>query len=103
MQFPWSFKSSPENRAYLIRLQQRFGEYPLVVEVRQGNWIEEKTLDLFMEMGIGICNIDQPLFHRSVKPAAHVTSMVGYVRLHGRNYNTWFSAKADVRERYDHL
>jgi uncharacterized protein YecE (DUF72 family) len=56
-----------------------------------------------MELGIGICNIDQALFHRSVKPTAHVTSMVGYVRLHGRNYNTWFSAKADVRERYDHL
>jgi uncharacterized protein YecE (DUF72 family) len=103
MQFPWSFKSSPENRAYLIHLQQRFCEYPLVVEVRHGSWIEEKTLDFFMELGIGICNIDQPLFHRSVKPAAHVTSMVGYVRLHGRNYNTWFSAKADVRERYDHL
>ena len=55
------------------------------------------------ELGVGICNIDQPLFHRSVKPAAHVTSKIGYVRLHGRNYKQWFSAKANVRERYDHL
>jgi uncharacterized protein YecE (DUF72 family) len=25
------------------------------------------------------------------------------VRLHGRNYKSWFSKTADVRERYDHL
>ena len=54
-------------------------------------------------LGLGLCNIDQPLFHRSVKPAAHTTSAVGYVRLPGRNYQNWFSPKADVRARYDYL
>ena len=103
IQFPWSFKNSPESREYLISLQKRFREYPLVVEVRHGSWIEDEILDLFSELGIGLCNIDQPLFHRSVKPAAHVTSTIGYVRLHGRNYQHWFSKKASVRERYDHL
>ncbi len=103
IQFPWSFKYSPEHREYLIRLQKRFAEYPLVVEVRHASWLAEEILDLLSELGVGICNIDQPLFHRSVKPAAHVTSALGYVRLHGRNYKNWFSAKADVRERYDHL
>jgi uncharacterized protein YecE (DUF72 family) len=103
IQFPWSFKNDPENREYLIGLQKRFREYPLVLEVRHASWIEEDMLDLLTELGVGICNIDQPLFQRSVKPAAHVTSTVGYVRLHGRNYANWFSKKADVRERYDHL
>jgi uncharacterized protein YecE (DUF72 family) len=103
IQFPWSFKNSQENKGYLTSLQKRFREYPLVVEVRHGSWIEDDILDLFGELGIGICNIDQPLFHRSVKPAAHVTSTIGYVRLHGRNYRQWFSKEADVRERYDHL
>jgi uncharacterized protein YecE (DUF72 family) len=103
MQFPWSFKSSPENRAYLGELQRRFSEYPLVVEVRHASWLEEDGLDLFAALGMGICNIDQPLFRQSVKPAAHVTSGIGYVRLHGRNYRQWFSKTADVRERYDHL
>ena len=51
----------------------------------------------------GLSNIDQPLFHRSVKPAALTTSSIGYVRLHGRNYQQWFSKKADVRTRYDYL
>jgi uncharacterized protein YecE (DUF72 family) len=103
IQFPWSFKNSPESREYLISLQRRFQEYPVVIEVRHSSWIQDDILDLFGELGIGICNIDQPLFHRSVKPAAHVTSMIGYVRLHGRNYRQWFSKEADVRERYDHL
>jgi uncharacterized protein YecE (DUF72 family) len=103
LQFPWSFKFSPENRQYLVALQKRFSEYPLVVEVRHASWLDKEILDLLSELGVGICNIDQPLFHRSVKPAAHVTSGIGYVRLHGRNYRNWFSAKADVRDRYDHL
>lgn len=103
LQFPWSFKNEPDNRHYLIDLLRRFREYPLVLEVRHGSWIQDDILDLLVDLGVSICNIDQPLFARSVKPSALVTSSVGYVRLHGRNYANWFSAKADVRERYDHL
>jgi len=103
IQFPWSFRNEPENREYLLRLYRRFVEYPLVLEVRHGSWIEPSVLDELAELGIGLCNIDQPLFRRSVKPSAVTTSPIGYVRLHGRNYPQWFSKKADVRERYDYL
>ena len=103
LQFPWSFKNEPENRNYLWQLRERFAEYPLVLEVRHTSWIETQVLDTLAEIGIGFCNIDQPLFHRSVKPSAHSTSGIGYVRLHGRNYKEWFSPKADVRQRYDFL
>lgn len=103
VQFPWSFKAEPENREYLLKVHRMFSEYPVVVELRHSSWISEEMLDVLAERGIGICNIDQPLFKRSVEPAAFTTSGVGYVRLHGRNYQQWFSAKADVRERYDYL
>ena len=105
LQFPWSFKNEPENRNYLWRLRDRFSEYPLVLEVRHNHssWIQPQVLDTLAEIGIGLCNIDQPLFHRSVKSAVHSTSGIGYVRLHGRNYKEWFSPKADVRQRYDFL
>src|SRR6266705_1845211 len=46
---------------------------------------------------------DQPLFDDSIKPSAEVTSAIGYVRLHGRNYGNWFREDADVMERYDYL
>jgi uncharacterized protein YecE (DUF72 family) len=55
------------------------------------------------ERGVGICNIDQPVFSKSIKPAALTTSPVGYVRLHGRNYHNWFREKAAPHERYDYL
>ena len=39
IQFPWSFKNTDEERAYLLRLIAQFQEYPLVVEVRQTSCI----------------------------------------------------------------
>ncbi len=103
LQFPWSFKNDPDSRRYLIDLCKRFREYPLVLEVRHASWTRPEILDLLEELGVGLCNIDQPLFKKSVKPAAQTTSPVGYVRLHGRNYKSWFDEKANVRERYDYL
>lgn len=103
MQFPWSFKNNAESRNYVIELVRRFREYPLVFEVRHNSWIQEDVLDLLAELGVGICNLDQPLFKGSIRPDARVTSDIGYVRLHGRNYNQWFSPHANVRDRYDHL
>ena len=84
-------------------MQSRFNEYPLVVEVRHASWITDEVLDTFAALGIGFCNIDQPIFHRSVRPMAVTTASMGYVRLHGRNYRNWFSPTANVRDRYDHL
>ncbi len=103
IQFPWPFKNEQDNREYLWQLQARFREYPLVVEVRDASWITADILDTFAVLGLGFCNIDQPIFQRFVKPLAHTTSAVGYVRLHGRSYQNWFSRKADVGGRYDHL
>jgi uncharacterized protein YecE (DUF72 family) len=55
------------------------------------------------EAGAGIVNVDQPLFHRSIRPAARVTSPVAYVRVHGRNYRDWFRKGAGRDARYDYL
>ena len=52
---------------------------------------------------MGFVNIDQPQFHDSIKPSAAVTSQVGYVRVHGRNYKDWFRKNAGVEARYDYL
>jgi uncharacterized protein YecE (DUF72 family) len=77
--------------------------YPLVVEVRHGSWNRLEVLEWFAEKAVGFCNIDQPLFHHSIKPSHVATSAVGYVRLHGRNYENWFSENARPSDRYDYL
>ena len=62
------------------------------------------VLDELTERAVGFVNVDQPLFSNSIKPAAHATSPVGYVRLHGRNYQDWFRRPpASNRQRYDYL
>ena len=103
IQFPWSFKNEGEERAYLTRLVERFREYPLVVELRHESWNHPRILQTLEDLEVGLCDIDQPLFANSIKPSAEVTSSVGYVRLHGRNYQNWFREEANVLERYDYL
>lgn len=103
LQFPWSFRNTQENREYIARLRDQFAEYPLVLEVRHASWSEPGTLDMLEQLDMGLCNIDQPLFKTSVKPSAVATSSIGYVRLHGRNYQSWFTENRHVGERYDYL
>lgn len=103
IQFPWSFKNTDEDRVYLMKLLDRFKEYPLVLEIRHSSWNNPQIYEWLEELGVGICNIDQPLFTKSVKPAALTTSQVGYVRLHGRNYEDWFREKAPRDDRYNYL
>ena len=103
IQFPWSFKNTEEDRDYLSRLLDRFKDYPLVVEIRHASWNDPAIYQSLERRDVGFCNIDQPLFARSIKPSARVTSRVGYVRLHGRNYENWFSEKATPADRYDYL
>ena len=103
IQFPWSFKNTDEERAYLIKLITQFQEYPLVLEVRHASWNTPGIYEELEERGVGICNIDQPMFSKSIKPAALTTSRIGYVRLHGRNYQDWFRAQAPRDDRYNYL
>lgn len=102
IQFPISFKNTNENRDYLNTLLERFAAYPRVVEVRHSSWENEGILRYFGEKGIAFCNIDQPVLGKSLRGTEHVTSEIGYVRLHGRNYDQWF--QSDNRDdRYNYL
>jgi uncharacterized protein YecE (DUF72 family) len=105
LQFPFSFHNTPENRERLKGLLERFREYPLAVEVRHSSWNQKDFYELLQEHGVGFCNIDQPVIGRSMKPSERATAPVGYVRLHGRRYDTWFSddPASPPEERYNYL
>lgn len=103
IQFPWSYKNTPEDASYLVKLIERFQDYPLVIEVRHTSWNTAAIYETLENMGAGICNLDQPLFSKSIKPSALTTSPVGYVRLHGRNYQDWFREEAHRDDRYNYL
>lgn len=102
-QFPWSFKYGAGTLEWLEDVTAEFASYPLVLEVRHESWNTPQFLEWLGERGVGFVNLDQPLFRRSIKPSAHVTSAVGYIRVHGRNYSDWFRKNAGRDARYDYL
>ena len=103
IQFPWSFRFTPENSQYLKKLIPAFGEYPLVVEVRHASWDNALVYERLRQDGIGFCNIDQPRMRTQLKPGQEATSDVGYIRLHGQNLESWFREDAGRDERYNYL
>ena len=102
LQFPWSFKNSEEAREKLTALFDAFRDYPKALEVRHSTFQDEAFFRFLGEHQVGFVNVDQPLFHDSVKPADTVTGPVAYARFHGRNYQKWF-AHEESWERYNYL
>jgi uncharacterized protein YecE (DUF72 family) len=102
IQFPVSFKNTSLNREYLDRLLRQFIEYPRVVEVRHSSWNDSATMASFQQKNVGFCNIDQPVLGWSLAPTEHVTGAIGYIRLHGRNYEQWFDSD-NRNDRYNYL
>jgi uncharacterized protein YecE (DUF72 family) len=108
-QFPFSFHRSRENMVGLTVLLQRFADYPLSVELRHASWNDAETFALLREHNVALCNIDQPIIGRSIEPRDSpidsTVAPIGYVRLHGRRYDTWFSDDPAMPpfERYNYL
>jgi uncharacterized protein YecE (DUF72 family) len=103
LQFPWSFKRDDSAEEWLRDLFKAFAGFPLVLEVRHASWNTAEVLAELTDRGVGLVNVDQPLFKKSMKPAAHATSAVGYVRMHGRNWHDWFRKGPLQKGRYDYL
>lgn len=105
LQFPFSFHQTKETCAHLEKLLDLFRDYPRVVEVRHATWNVPGFYQFLHERGVGFCNVDQPVIGRSLRPSERVTSPLGYIRLHGRRYDTWFSDDPALppSERYNYL
>ena len=98
-QFPFSFKGNHENASYLRDLRHELEGLNLAVEFRHNSWIKPEVFDFLKKQGITYCIPDEPNLPGLVPPEPHVTSEIGYVRLHGRNKKNWWGEGAD---RYDY-
>lgn len=103
LQFPWSFKRDEAAEEWLRGLFRAFAGLPLVLEVRHDSWDDPAVRDELAGAGVGMVNVDQPRFRRSLGPGAAVTAAVAYVRVHGRNHRDWFRRGAGRDARYDYL
>lgn len=101
-QFPWSFKPTADNEAYLRTFREQLPDVPTVVEFRNAAWVSDRTLNLLRELGMGFCCVDEPGLKGLMPRIAASTSPIGYVRFHGRNAQKWW--KHDhAWERYNYL
>jgi len=102
VQFPWSFRYTPEAVEWLGRLAEDFADDERFIEVRHASWAEPAALDALRAVG-GYCNIDQPRLNQCLGPTQHVWGLGAYVRLHGRNARSWFAENVPSYERYNYL
>ncbi|MBI2833920.1 MAG: DUF72 domain-containing protein [Acidobacteria bacterium] len=104
IQFPPSFKNTPESREYLAGLMRAFRAYPLAVELRHREWSDAiaDTLALLNEFGAAWVQIDEPKFPFSIRQdfLPNVTGF-SYMRFHGRNAEQWWRHRAS-EDRYDY-
>jgi uncharacterized protein YecE (DUF72 family) len=100
-QFPWSFRPDEEGREYLRFLRRQLHDLPVVIELRNREWISEQTYDFLRNTNLGFCCVDQPRLKGLIPPVAEATSSTGYVRLHGRNAKKWWRHD-EAWERYDY-
>ncbi|MCG2795044.1 MAG: DUF72 domain-containing protein, partial [Actinomycetia bacterium] len=102
-QFPWGFKNTKENRHHLELLSERLEGIDTVVEFRNAGWEEDETFTLLSRLGLGYCCVDEPRMKDLLSPRVEVTSRLGYIRFHGRNYETWWGKDRESWERYNYL
>ena len=103
VQFPWSFKNTPENHKWLEKVIGLFREYNPVIEVRHNSWNKPDFFSFLNDSGAAYANIDQPVIGDSIGLTSFGSEKFSYLRLHGRNFKNWFAKDANVASRYDYL
>jgi uncharacterized protein YecE (DUF72 family) len=100
-QFPFSFGYEPENRRYLDKLLTFFNGVPAAVEFRKADWYTGRVIEGMKGRGVPLTALDMPEL-RGLPPLMDVvTSDTSYIRLHGRNKESWWGS--DGAARYDYL
>jgi uncharacterized protein YecE (DUF72 family) len=101
LQFPMSFRNNEENRRHVRDLRERLPELPLFVEFRRDDWNREAVFRYLEGLNVGWCSVDEPDLSGLLPPVHRVTNGTGYVRLHGRNRDSWWGKSG--KDRYDYL
>ena len=105
-QFPWSFKNSAENLAYLDTLASASGISRWLWKCATVRGTRRTCMHGSRARSGVLPSIDQPIIGRSLGSDGKITGPIGYVRLHGRNYQEWFKEREDGQgseQRYDYL
>jgi len=102
VQFRYDFCDSIGNRRHLSRIVENFSDaFNLAVELRDKSWESADALDFLEKLGVSVCNLDYPTGSRSFNMQQCTVGSSGYMRMHGRNIEKWFS-KSGRDETYNY-
>ena len=113
LQFPFSFRYTPGNRRYLGWLLDELGPTlepaSLMVEFRHRSWERASVWRGLVERGAQSVAVDLPSLEGlpgtitgPLGPAVSAAELPGYVRLHGRRADTWWSGDSTTRYDYEY-
>jgi uncharacterized protein YecE (DUF72 family) len=109
MQFPPYVVYKPASLDYLEWAQAQLAGDEMLVEFRHASWLEDEhraeTLAFLESHHMTHVIVDAPRFEaRNVSPTVVATTTpTAYVRLHGRNAETWNKRVRSAAERFDYL
>lgn len=108
-QFPPWFWYKPASLDHILTCKELMAGLPIAVEFRNGSWLSarhrEEVFAFLHDNRITYVTADEP----QVGPEACVpflpeaTTEVAYLRLHGRNRETWSKKGLDTAARFDYL
>lgn len=108
LQLPPFVDAGEPQAAEVERIVRRLAPARVAVEFRHRSWVapgrRERTLDMLAALDAAYVCVDAPRIDAAsaMPPIAGVTSpALAYLRLHGRNAQTWHTGKT-VAERFDH-
>jgi len=109
MQMPPYVVFKPSSFAYLEWAQAQLDGCEMLVEFRHRSWFEEgataQVLSFLEQRGMTHVIVDAPRSQAKnlVPTVVAATSPTAYLRLHGRNADTWQVRGRSAAERFDHL
>jgi uncharacterized protein YecE (DUF72 family) len=102
VQFKYDFSDTSQSRQHLSKIVEKFRDaFNLVTELRHKSWEGPDALDFLQGLGITVCNLDYPTTWNSFNMQQCTVGEHGYLRMHGRNKEKWFS-KAGRDETYNY-
>jgi uncharacterized protein YecE (DUF72 family) len=105
---PW-FNASDENRQQIAECVESMADDPLLVEFRNTSWLapeqRDETLEFLRDLGVSYVTVDAPQIGNGTaqRVVAVTNQRLGYLRLHGRNRETWYKRVESTGERFNYL
>jgi uncharacterized protein YecE (DUF72 family) len=108
-QFPPWFNYSDDNKAQIGWCVEHMADDPILVEFRNKTWLEPRvrddTLTFLKELGLAYVTVDAPQVGSGTAPkiVAVTNTDLAYLRMHGRNKETWYKRVENTGERFNYL